>query len=106
MISIHAALHGYFCCSLVDVAGSWLPGQVSDFSHGSQTLGQTASVLSPVTSFRAGSIEGQESLRNSVGTGARCKTLYRTRADAGLGRIRIGGLGFRFNCVNSCDWPR
>lgn len=43
-----------FCCSLVDVAGSRLPGQASDFSHGSQTLGQSAGVLSPVTSFQAG----------------------------------------------------
>lgn len=94
------------CCLVVDVAGSWLPGQAVEFSHGSRTLGQTAGVLSPVTSFHAGSNEGQESLRNSVGTGARCKTLYRTCADGGLGRIRIGGLGFWFNCANSCDWTR
>lgn len=62
-----------FCCSLVDVAGSRLPGQASDFSHGSQTLGQTAAVLSPVTSFHADSNEGQESLRNSVSRGPTVK---------------------------------
>lgn len=62
-----------FCCSLVDVAGSRLPGQALDFSHGSQTLGQTAAVLSPVTSFHAGSNEGQESLRNSVSRGPAVK---------------------------------
>lgn len=51
--------------SVVVAEGSRLPGRASDFSHGSQPLGRTAGVLSPVTSFHEGSDEGQESLRNT-----------------------------------------
>lgn len=54
--------------SVVVAEGSRLPGRASDFSHGSQPLGRTAGVLSPVTSFHEGSNEGQESLRNTERT--------------------------------------
>lgn len=48
--------------------GSRLPGQASDFSHGSQPLGQTAGALGPVTSSHEWSNEGQEGLRNTERT--------------------------------------
>lgn len=71
-----------FSRGFVVLAGSWLPGQALDFSHGSQPSGQAAGVLSPVTWFREGSDEGQESLRNSVGTGDYCKIQHGARVDA------------------------